>query len=405
MASTPSFGKVLNVGSMTADQIMSLISGYITSYFGDALSIYDQVSSSQTVYKVQVGSKSIPFYFSIIVTTGNVQISEIYRYWNATTHAGTGIIGTSYTFNIYNNKMYLFVSKNIFYIHRVASQYDTLDSNYGAGILLALPSYYPSVATTTTTAVIVGSNVEVPVDNVVNFRVGMKVAVADSTTAGWSYGTILSISSNSITITTLKINLAAGSFICVPPNVFVAITGRYLLFDEKTLTPDDILYCDTGHLTYTNTYPLLNSSVFKSDGITGEVVTSPLAWPSTFGDTYLDNNAVCACGESESLNDFLAKNNDASDTISGIAVSGDKTNIIDNSKIWTPSGLIGKYVAVSGGTNAGNCRKIIMNTATSITVDEEFPSTIDATSKYVIADSIYRYVDIYQTNVAVRESW
>lgn len=395
-------GGIVSLSGMTTTQIMDLLRNYILTYFGENIAVHDQVSTTQTVFKCQASSRSIPFYFYVSVDSSNVNLSNIFRYWNISTHTGSGYIGYTQSVNhTYNSSLYIFISQNIFYIHQAHGAYCALDANE-AGIIWAMPAHYPDVAALTTAAVSNGYTVEIPVDNITNFFVGMKVAIADSGGTGWCYGIITAIGQSSLTISTLYLDLAVGSSICVPPSLLIISSDAvYRAIDERTLIAANAI----SSILTTSILPLLNNSVFAKDAISRDIYVSPMAWYTSFGSAYHDINAALCSGSSGSLNDFLARNADGSAPVSGTATTGDRVVLIDTGKSWTPSGLIGKYVAIIAGTDDGLCRKIVANTETSITVDTPFFSALDSTSSYVIADTVYRYVDFGNTMVALRESW
>jgi hypothetical protein len=264
-----------------------------------------------------------------------------------------------------------------------------------------MPAHYPDVAALTTAAVSNGYTVEIPVDNVVNFKIGMKVAVADSSGNGWGYRTITAIGSNSLTLSVLNIDLAAGSSVCVPPSILFIASGSILrAIDERTL-----IAADATDLLSTTIHPLLNESVFTKDTIQGDVFISPMCWYASFGSAYNDIDSAFCSGQSGTADDFIVKNTDGSVPLSGTAKDGNTVDLLDTAQSWTPSGLVGKFLGITGGTDAGNCRKIIANTETTITVDTPFPAALTASSTYVIADVIYRYVLFGSSIVAMRESW
>ena len=390
----------MSLSGMTTTQIMDLLRNYILTYFGENIAVHDQVSTTQTVFKCQVSSRSIPFYFSVSVSSANVSMSCIYRYWNAATHAGSGIISYWQSVPLNYSKLYIFVSSNIFFIRSIGGTYQTTGTTC-AGIMLSMPAHYPDVAALTTAAVSNGYTVEIPVDNVVNFKIGMKVAMADSGGKGWGYRTITAIGPNSLTLSILSIDLAAGSSVCVPPSVLFVTQGSILrAIDERTL-----IAADATELLSTSIHPLLNESVFTKDTIIGDVFVSPMSWYSSFGSAYNDIDAAFCSGQSGSADDFVVKNADGSVPLSGTATDGHYIDLLDISQSWTPSELIGKYIGITDGTNDGNCRKIIANTETAITVDTPFPAAINASSTYVIADVIYRYVLFGSSTVAMREAW
>jgi hypothetical protein len=393
-------GGIVSLSGMTTTQIMDLLRNYILTYFGDNISVYDQASSDKTVFKCQVSSRSIPFYFAISVASGYVYVSSICRYWNATTHAGSGNISYTQGVQLNYSKLYIFVSKNIFFIRSIGGTYQTTGTTC-AGIMLSMPAHYPDVAALTTAAVSNGYTVEIPVDNVVNFKIGMKVAVADSSGNGWGYRTITAIGSNSLTLSVLNIDLAAGSSVCVPPSILFIASGSILrAIDERTL-----IAADATDLLSTTIHPLLNESVFTKDTIQGDVFISPMCWYASFGSAYNDIDSAFCSGQSGTADDFIVKNTDGSVPLSGTAKDGNTVDLLDTAQSWTPSGLVGKFLGITGGTDAGNCRKIIANTETTITVDTPFPAALTASSTYVIADVIYRYVLFGSSIVAMRESW
>ena len=393
-------GGVVSLSGMTTTQIMDLLRNYILTYFGENIAVHDQVSTTQTVFKCQVSSRSIPFYFSVSVSSANISMSSIYRYWNATTHSGSGIISYWQSVPLNYSKLYIFVSKNIFFIRSIGGTYQTTGTTC-AGIMLSMPAHYPDVAALTTAAVSNGYTVEIPVDNVVNFKIGMKVAVADSGGNGWGYRTITAIGSNSLTLSVLPIDLAVGSSVCVPPSALFITQGSVSrAIDERTL-----IAADMDALLSTSVLPLLNQSVFTKDTIIGDVFLSPMSWYSSFGSAYNDIDAAFCSGQSGTADDFVVKNSDGSVPLSGTATDGNAFDLLDATQSWTPSSLVGKYIGITGGTDEGNCRKIIANTETTITVDTPFPAALTASSTYVIADVIYRYVLLGSSIVALRESW
>ena len=170
-------GGIVSLSGMTTTQIMDLLRNYILTYFGDNISVYDQASSDKTVFKCQVSSRSIPFYFAISVASGYVYVSSICRYWNATTHAGSGNISYTQGVQLNYSKIYVFVSKNIFFMRSIGGTYQTTGTTC-AGIMLSMPAHYPDVAALTTAAVSNGYTAEIPVDNIVNFKIGMKIGRA-----------------------------------------------------------------------------------------------------------------------------------------------------------------------------------------------------------------------------------
>ncbi len=62
----------------------------------------------------------------------------------------------------------------------------------------------------------------------------------------------------------------------------------------------------------------------------------------------------------------------------------------DTGKSWTADAFDGKALIVTAGTGAGQVRAITGNTATGLTVDENWDTTPDDTSQYVVCNSAWR---------------
>jgi hypothetical protein len=85
------------------------------------------------------------------------------------------------------------------------------------------------------------------------------------------------------------------------------------------------------------------------------------------------------------------------DQSTGTATSGNTTTVTDSGASWTndewnaTGDLIGGYMCwIHTGTNAGEIRTIIDNTATALTVSPAFSAAIDNTSQYRIVPNTYR---------------
>ena len=87
-----------------------------------------------------------------------------------------------------------------------------------------------------------------------------------------------------------------------------------------------------------------------------------------------------------------------SDYDSGTATAGATTTLTDSGKAWAVNSLVGRCITIHTGTGAGQFKRIKSNTATVITVDDQwFTTTPDSTSQYVIHGN---FEDIYQADVA-----
>jgi hypothetical protein len=60
------------------------------------------------------------------------------------------------------------------------------------------------------------------------------------------------------------------------------------------------------------------------------------------------------------------------------------TTITDSAETWTPSEFVGSFVELTGGTGAGQTRRITANTATTLTVSPAWGTTPDTTTDFAI---------------------
>lgn len=97
------------------------------------------------------------------------------------------------------------------------------------------------------------------------------------------------------------------------------------------------------------------------------------------------------------LYDYAITVDGSADYANGTATAGSTSTITDSGKAWTTNELQNRIVYIHTGTNAGQVRLIISNTATVITILDLYPVAIDTTSQYTIG---LNFEDIYQANVS-----
>lgn len=401
-----SFGKVVNISGNTLAQTMAFISNLLTTYTG--VTIYDQVSATSTVFKYQASARSIPVYFQITVTsTSVITIGAFYRYWSATTHTGGTMVGESLTLSTASGYVYLVACPGVFHMSTCTAGIVDATTTWGF-FFSAAPYNFPTLPGALLTApASAGNGVVVAVDNVTGFAAGMKIAIGDPAN-GWDVTTIISVGASSLTLTKLTIGLSAGAIICVSPtfvfNTFSSVARPSLLLfcDESLIAASKLSYLLATAVPKT----LFNMAASGVDGTTGKTNTAPLLLQSpAFSNAILDVDALIGVYTAGTLNNFLVYNADGSPVSSGTATSGTTTTLVNSAATWATNALVGKYVAIAGGTNAGMCRKITANDATSITVDEAFPSAINTSSQYTISDHVYRYGLSQNLTLLPREKW
>jgi hypothetical protein len=127
------------------------------------------------------------------------------------------------------------------------------------------------------------------------------------------------------------------------------------------------------------------------DNFTGKFTLTPIRLdnqtnPCSLG--YLTGTGLYAC-EGMNEGDVIGLNDDGSLPEAGIVDSATATSLTDDSKAWTPDGLIGKYVVLTDGTGTGQIRKITDNDAHSLTVFTWTTNPV-ATTPFRIVDKAYR---------------
>ncbi|NMB82428.1 MAG: hypothetical protein GYA14_11485 [Ignavibacteria bacterium] len=81
--------------------------------------------------------------------------------------------------------------------------------------------------------------------------------------------------------------------------------------------------------------------------------------------------------------------------------SNSSTTLNDTTKNWATDIFQNKAVIITGGTGAGQIRKISSNTSNQLTVSMDWTTIPDDTSTYRIVDEAYRA--LYNQGFACRE--
>lgn len=73
----------------------------------------------------------------------------------------------------------------------------------------------------------------------------------------------------------------------------------------------------------------------------------------------------------------------------GTVYSGSPSVLVDNTKLWIPSELVGLYLRITGGTAVGSDSVIAANTYNTIIPETNFFAALDGTSEYLVYDKYY----------------
>lgn len=88
--------------------------------------------------------------------------------------------------------------------------------------------------------------------------------------------------------------------------------------------------------------------------------------------------------DAEAVVDAVMRETFRTTTTSGTASDGAATTLTDSSASWTVNGYANYCVTIYDGTGEGQIRTIESNTATVLTVRDDWTTNPDATSKYII---------------------
>src|SRR5665213_253112 len=86
----------------------------------------------------------------------------------------------------------------------------------------------------------------------------------------------------------------------------------------------------------------------------------------------------------------------ATGTATSSTTGGEPFTMTDTAAAWTPNAFTGYYVRITGGTGQGQVRVIISNTATAITVSQDWNalSAPDATSEFTVTDINHNTISV-----------
>jgi hypothetical protein len=244
-----------------------------------------------------------------------------------------------------------------------------------------------------------GSNVVVEVDDVTGFTPGSTYMVVGSNKEGRIEVTVnaVNISAETLTITNLNTNYAAGTLIGHSPSTFgVFRSGLYYFCMTCTKhTTYDVLADITSGNILCVAYDPLESTRRDPDYRTGLYAFAPIAYyvndfttmsvnyQSLFG--YLDQHILDAPPlTTEDIYTVWEKT-----TGIATAIATDNT-LTDSGGGWTVNEYSGKALVIRFGRGVGQIRKIVSNTSTVLTLDANWDIPIDTTSQYIVCDAAYR---------------
>lgn len=368
----------------------------------------DQSASSYKVYKSngELGDR-IYEYIQIKYATAGYTDFYAYGWWDATTHTGSCQTAYDYTNGYRFGRLstpdtgftaWIYGNKNLVVIMTKAG------TSYYFAVFGHVNKKFLTVETILTANATAGTNATITVANTTGFEAGSYYQIFGSQGEGRDWVLVSSIiDSTHMVIANLPRAYNASARIGQVPSIFIiyenastsgySVSARYRMTCHKNASGTegasrynginigsiiDGSYVDPNKRD--NDYYYLRPLLFYefNDYISPYDYISPLA----YNDEYI---LAPPLGTTEDV--FYVGQKD-----SGTATGGDATTLSDTTKNWTTDQFANKVVIIINGTGIGQTRKILSNTATTLTVDRAWTTIPDSTSQYVIADECYRYV-------------
>jgi len=343
--------------------------------------------------------------FSLAISTTQLDIAA-YAYWNNTTRAGYCMAGIAgfLTYGV-DYKFVLSGTKNLVVCHRIGY----LDNDFLFG---HIPKrfYANPLATITVGPTGTGVGVVLPLTNTTKFIENKTYWIMGSLGEGRDRIKLTSVNPGvSITGDGLTIPFAAGAMVGANPSMFI--------LNDTGL--GDNIYSSSGKTVGTGTGALINTIPFISGAIldpdaslgyagaplstTGLYVLEPILfyvsseYPLGYCDEYL---LIAPIVTTDSIYGI---------TGDGLPLStGTVTNASFNTleclgKGWGINAYANKTVILVSGVGSGHTRRIISNTADTLTVGENWDTIPTGLTIFYIVDEVYRVAGAHASYLTYRE--
>jgi hypothetical protein len=251
--------------------------------------------------------------------------------------------------------------------------------------------FYPNIATTTA-PITSGSHVSIPVDNSSYIPgVGCYFQIVRGA-EGCDRLQVESIPDGThVVVVSLPRNYATGAKCGLPASVFFVSTGNssyniHLPWQTAYVT-------DAGLTVSASALGIVSFADFRAtNSIPGKTYMQPLAIGTAAVALlgYFDKGWWYGSGTTAW--DLAAIQADGAITVTAYScTSATSLTIVSNTQNWTTNQFAGKWVVLVSGTGNMQLRKIISNTATTITIAYAWYTTPDATTTFRVYDTLYRY--------------
>lgn len=330
---------------------------------------------------------------------------KIYRYWDNSSHVGHSklYIDPQLQTSESGFNSFIYLDKDIICMTNVIG---TIGYNVFFGNVQGRFSH-SDVTTTLSSGAGSGASVNLSVADSANFEVGKKYQILNNNPTSTSHEdteffTCTGVAAGQITADNLTNSYDSGAVVGICPRaVFARHTTHNTYFLEYTGDTGDSSSNRNGD--HNGALPISEEFLFQSD-LQNRIeidypiyfandVSPPIEYPVLLIGSLNSNWKLTVGGHSSDI-PFLGLgliNVSENGTSSG---SNTATTLNDTSKAWTVDALAGLKIYVSNGTGQGQLRTILSNTATQITISEDWDVSPDGSSEYSICDSAKRCLPI-----------
>lgn len=320
-------------------------------------------------------------------------------------------------FELNTGPVEVFASLDLIYIR------DRSNAYYGLAGRPSIHAYKPFA--NVTADALAGSSVDVYLDDTSPFAVGSYVVfVGDYRITGQtsyhSRARVVAVYSDRITVNTLTGTIHQGSFCTLWLNIFnrgnsstenhPVIAGFYnrssdllyylnsffYVFDFSRSVYSFISVIDSSAMN--RAYNVLAANKIYLSSVMMSFYSSDCLYrvPDTFGDYLVASGSTFNSGDTVTIDNLVYS---TIGSISGNVVT-------DLNQSFAVDSLVGKMFVVYAGTGVGQSRRIISNTATTITLSSSF-DTVPTGASYVIANRVYRSLvgTAFGSNLLIEERY
>ena len=342
--------------------------------------------------------------------SGNYINKYVYSFINTTTDTGYGGSYGNIATSIYRvdcsaaGYLKMYGSKDLVYWGYSSSSTPNQTGDNWFGVVpydLIIPKPYAILANSE----VAGAGVTIEVNNTDGFQRNDYYQIFDPATGCRERIQITAINAGVSVTATLANNYSAGSIIAyLPHSGFISSQG----------TAVNVLYpcCPigvsgtgnavsaNGFWTYTSFGQMIAVGGGSADYRNNLYLMSPIGFYGAGGSEIVGsaNSAIGYCKENFlrhvglSLADIIGTVDAGNTFVNGTATAGGANTMTDAGAAWGVDALVGKILILTGGTGAGQTRWITANTATQITVGQNWVTNPVAGTTYMLVDGAYRQI-------------